>query len=53
MQSTWEKNRHLGINTLFHVPGDIGGTETYLLALIKAIVEEFPDLTNHHLYPVK
>ena len=44
MQSTWGKNRHLGINTLFHVPGDIGGTETYLLALIKAIVEEFPGL---------
>ena len=21
---------HLGVNTLFHVPGDVGGTEVYL-----------------------
>ena len=37
---TW----HLGINTLFHVPGDIGGTETYLRELVKAVTEEYPAL---------
>ncbi len=35
---------HLGINTLFHVPGDVGGTETYLRELLLAIVAEYPDL---------
>ncbi len=27
----------IGINTLFHVPGDIGGSETYLLELLRAL----------------
>lgn len=35
---------HLGVNTLFHVPGDVGGTETYLCELLKAIVAEFPEI---------
>lgn len=34
---------HLGVNTLFHVPGDVGGTETYLKESLLAIVSEFQD----------
>lgn len=44
MNSAWQKSWHLGINTLFHVPGDIGGTETYLRELVKAIIKEYPKL---------
>jgi glycosyltransferase involved in cell wall biosynthesis len=32
----------VGVNTLFHVPGDIGGTETYLREVLLTIAEEFP-----------
>lgn len=35
---------HLGINTLFHVPNDVGGTETYLLEILRAAYEEYPAL---------
>ena len=34
----------LGINTLFLVPGDVGGTETYLRETIIAAVSEFPEV---------
>jgi glycosyltransferase involved in cell wall biosynthesis len=34
----------LGINTLFLVPGDVGGTETYLRETLLACLQEFPDL---------
>ncbi len=48
---------HIGVNTLFHVPGDVGGTETYLRELLLAILSGFPDvkitlftqLDNHDL----
>jgi glycosyltransferase involved in cell wall biosynthesis len=43
---------HLGVNTLFHVPGDIGGTETYLREMLIAMASEFPCLSitlfTHH-----
>lgn len=35
---------HIGVNTLFHVPGDIGGSETYLREMLVAIVQKFPEL---------
>lgn len=35
----------IGVNTLFHVPGDIGGTETYLRELLLAIAQEFPHVS--------
>ncbi len=35
---------HLGVNTLFHVPGDIGGTETYLRELLLAMAQYFTEL---------
>ncbi|EKD34313.1 MAG: glycosyl transferase, group 1 [uncultured bacterium] len=35
---------HLGVNTLFHVPGDVGGTETYLRELLLAIARNYPQL---------
>jgi len=35
---------HIGVNTLFHVPGDVGGTETYLRELLLAIAKKYPDL---------
>ncbi len=35
---------HLGVNTLFYVPGDVGGTEVYLQELLQAIVRQFPQL---------
>lgn len=38
------KSLHLGVNTLFHVPGDVGGTEVYLRELLLAIVQEFPNM---------
>lgn len=34
----------IGVNTLFHVPGDIGGTETYLRELLLAMADEFPEV---------
>jgi len=36
---------HLGVNTLFHVPGDVGGTETYLQAILRSLVDEYQDLS--------
>lgn len=35
---------HLGINTLFLVPGDVGGTETYLRETLLACLQEFPEV---------
>ena len=35
----------IGINTLFHVPGDVGGTETYLRKTLRAIAENYPDVS--------
>ncbi len=32
----------IGVNTLFHVPGDIGGTETYLVETLKEMVAGWP-----------
>jgi glycosyltransferase involved in cell wall biosynthesis len=34
----------LGINTLFLVPGDVGGTETYLRETLVAAVGEYPEV---------
>lgn len=34
----------LGVNTLFLVPGDVGGTETYLRETLVAAVGEYPDV---------
>lgn len=34
----------VGVNTLFHVPGDIGGTETYLREVLLTMAEEFPEV---------
>jgi len=36
---------HLGVNTLFHVPGDVGGTETYLKEILQALVAEYKELS--------
>ncbi len=34
---------HLGVNTLFLVPGDVGGTETYLREILQALVAKHKD----------
>lgn len=34
----------VGVNTLFLVPGDVGGTETYLRETLVAAVREYPDV---------
>lgn len=34
----------LGVNTLFLVPGDVGGTETYLRETLLAAVNEYPSV---------
>ncbi len=34
----------IGVNTLFHVPGDIGGSETYLREMLLAMVAVYPEL---------
>lgn len=34
----------VGVNTLFLVPGDVGGTETYLRETLLAAVKEYPDV---------
>lgn len=34
----------LGVNTLFLVPGDVGGTETYLRETLLAAVYEYPEV---------
>jgi len=33
---------NIGVNTLFHVPGDIGGTETYLRETLSEMVRGWP-----------
>ena len=38
-------NLRVGINTLFHVPGDVGGTETFLRRTLLAMAESYPDTT--------
>ena len=35
----------LGVNTLFYIPGQVGGSETYLKATLRALVREFPGLS--------
>lgn len=35
----------IGINTLFLVPGEVGGTETYLRQTLLAMAEHFPDVS--------
>lgn len=48
----------LGVNTLFLVPGDVGGTETYLRETLLAAVSEYPGVEfilftnreNHSLF---
>lgn len=48
----------LGVNTLFMVPGDVGGTETYLRETLKAAVTRYVDVEfilftnneNDHLF---
>lgn len=34
----------VGINTLFMVPGDVGGTETYLRNTLQVMAADFPDV---------
>ena len=34
----------IGINTLFLIPGEVGGTETYLVETLRALVANQPDL---------
>jgi glycosyltransferase involved in cell wall biosynthesis len=33
---------HIGVNTLFLIPGEVGGTETYLCKTLDAICRQFP-----------
>jgi len=35
----------IGINTLFLIPGEVGGTETYLRETLLAMAEHFPDVS--------
>lgn len=35
----------IGVNTLFLIPGEVGGTETYLRQTLKAIAGDFPDIS--------
>ena len=35
----------VGVNTLFLIPGEVGGTETYLRQTLKAIAGHFPDVS--------
>lgn len=44
MGSSEPQLKHLGVNTLFYVPGDVGGTETYLRELLLAIADKYPNL---------
>ena len=44
MKRVERKIFHLGVNTLFYIPGDVGGTEIYLKELLMAIVQQFPQL---------
>ncbi len=39
------KKLHLGVNTLFFVPGDVGGTETYLREMLLAITQGYPEMS--------
>ena len=33
----------LGVNTLFLIPGDVGGSQTYLCETLRALAAERPD----------
>lgn len=44
MRMRKKKEFHLGVNTLFYVPGDVGGTEIYLKEILSAIAQDFPRL---------
>lgn len=35
----------VGVNTLFFIPGEVGGTETYLRQTLLAMAEHFPDVS--------
>ncbi len=35
----------IGVNTLFLIPGEVGGTETYLRQTLKAMAADFPDVS--------
>ena len=34
----------IGVNTLFFIPGEVGGSETYLRSILIAMAELFPDI---------
>ena len=34
----------IGVNTLFYIPGEVGGSETYLRQTLRAMVEARPDV---------
>ena len=38
-------NMRIGVNTLFMVPGDVGGTETFLRQTLQALAEHHPECT--------
>lgn len=38
------KEIRVGVNTLFMVPGDVGGTETFLRKTLEAMAQNFPDI---------
>jgi glycosyltransferase involved in cell wall biosynthesis len=47
----------IGVNTLFLIPGEVGGTETYLRQTLLAMAEHYPDVslvlfTNRENLPV-
>lgn len=58
MESRFSKNRlHIGVNTLFLIPGEVGGTETYLCKTLDAVCRIFPTIrltlfTNIENHPV-
>jgi glycosyltransferase involved in cell wall biosynthesis len=41
--------RHIGVNALFLIPGEVGGTEIYLRSLLRAL-EEFDDRNEYFVY---
>jgi glycosyltransferase involved in cell wall biosynthesis len=44
MKTKSEITLNLGVNTLFMVPGDVGGTETYLRETLLAMMNEHPEM---------
>ncbi len=33
----------IGVNTLFLIPGEVGGSQTYCVETLKAMAEQFPE----------